>query len=180
MRRWWSRCSHATNKFGTTGWLFEEIRNAGWGRGYELFSWFFIGFLYFFQTFLFLRCMYHMVIEFSCLSNKDGEAISHQREGVGLCDKSFDSLLFASSEDPSGSPKFLQPSKGGRSSSDLGFTQRVALRPVGHHFSRISTHGSWTGGKFDRIRHWEETTKFQETQGEVGDWWAAKSSVDMM
>lgn len=40
MRRWWSRCSHATNKFGTTGWLFEEIRNAGWGRGYELVSWF--------------------------------------------------------------------------------------------------------------------------------------------
>ena len=56
MRRWWSRCSHATNKFGTTGWLFEEIRNAGWGRGYELFSWFFIWFLYFFHTFLFLRC----------------------------------------------------------------------------------------------------------------------------
>lgn len=107
-----------------------------------------------------------MVIEFSCLSNKDGEVISHQREGVGLCDKSFDSLLFASSEDSSGSPNFLQPSKGGRSSSDLGFTQRVALRPIGHHFSRISTHGSWTGGKFDRIRHWEETTKFQETQGE--------------
>ena len=56
LRRWWSRCSHATNKFGPTGWLFEEIRNAGWGRGYELFSWFFIGFLYFFHTFLFLRC----------------------------------------------------------------------------------------------------------------------------
>ena len=34
-----------------------------------------------------------MVIEFSCLSNKDGEAISHQREGVGLRDWSFVCLL---------------------------------------------------------------------------------------
>lgn len=95
-----------------------------------------------------------MVIEFSCLSNKVVRLYSSKEKGsvyvISLC-ISLDCLSFASSEDSSGRKCLLLPSKGGRSSSDLGFTQRVALRSIGHHFSRISTDGSWTGGKFDRI-----------------------------